>query len=242
MKTRLILPLAMVALTSAVPLLAQTQGGGNPPAPPGPYQASPNQVQVQTPTPTPTVQQSAIPAATQRWAPPQGQLLPYWMQAPAQNVATSDQGGMSPNASPNRRGGQVAPTQFSPANATAAPINQVARATAPTPYFGTRVAPGYFPGYTNAQSAGGQAHMQGGAAISTNVQAQGQTQGRSVAQPSQYPANRAYPAYPAYPAFPGYQGFQGPFPMPYWAAPTAPIAPFYPGYAPAYPAPGQVNR
>ncbi len=232
LKSHFILPLAMTALVLGSSTVAQNPAGVTPP-PPGPYQSLP--AQIQAPQPQPIAQpmaQPAIPRATQLWGQPRGQMLPYWMQAPVQNPTAIDQGGISPDANPMGRGGQVSGSQFSPANETTAPINPAAGTFVQRPFFGTQTAPGYFPGYGIGQATGAQVQMQAGGAASSNAQVRGQ----AIPQPNNYPVNRGYPAYPSYPAYPAYPAQ---IPMPYWGAPASP---FYPGFQPAYPAPGQVRR
>ena len=245
-------------LLAAIPVASF--GQAETPPPPGPYQAAPAPLpampaQMQMPQaaepgqpmqqPQPAEPQPPVapqPSAEQVWGQPPMLQLPYWMQAPApaQGPGTGNfnnrQGGISPDASPDTRGGGQAPTpQLSPAGRAAAPAN-----TAPA--YGFQVTPGFFPGYpagpNNAAQAGsGQVQMQGGGRADAGAQARGGAQPRPAypAYPGypQYQGYQGYPAYQGYPSFPGYQGFApypGQMPVPYWGAPVQP------GYT------GPVNR
>ena len=229
-----------LVLSAILPALAQAQEATAPP-PPGPYQAMSVAMPAMPPiaeapqmAQRPQMAEASAPTATQIWGRPSMMQMPYWMQAPASATSQQDrrQGAVSPDARPERGGGQAPTTQLSPAGQPTAP-------TISGPGFGVGVTPGFFPGYSARQDGGAQVQM--GAASGAASQAQAGNRGQYGAGYGPgygpgygygYGAQPPYQAYPGYPAYQGYSPYPGQMPLPYWGAPMAP----------AYPYPGQVNR
>ena len=227
-----------LVLLALVPGLAQSQTSLTPP-PPGPYQPVPDMASMPGQLQVPQAPQAgqAQPAATQVWGQPPVMQLPYWMQvpvgtqpggfAPGAQAMNNRQGGTSPAASPDTRGGgQADETQLSPAGQTAAPPNFAGAGFQPG--YGAGVTPGSFPGYTvpPGQAGAGFQDQNTGQNAGRNA---GRNTGQSTGQSGAYgyPAYSGYPQpyqpyqpYRAYPGYPAVAPYPGQMPVPYWGAPT----------------------
>lgn len=125
LKSRFIKPLAVAIVLSALPVLAQSQSGSNVPPPPGPYTALPAMDQARGAAHGAPSGQGQSTPASQIWAAPQGQAMPYWMRTPPADSAAPAQNGTPVVAS---RSAPVAAPQF-------APMGQMGQATPPAANF-----------------------------------------------------------------------------------------------------------